>query len=138
MKRLEQGKIFGFVEGGFPEDDAGMIAVAADHPPGVLNGTLLEEISADELPAGIGNDRQHSKLIAGVHEGGRLRIMAADRGEPGLAKLFDVAILCAVGQGVTDIGMILMPIDADGKEFLAVDLQTALGIEVDVADADSG
>jgi len=138
---LETGEdwaVVGFVEGGFPEDDGGVVAVAADHEAGVGYGAVLEFFPTDELPAGIGDDGEHAELVAGVEEGGGLGVVAAVGGEAGLAEFFDVAVLGAVGHGVADKGMVLMTVGADGEEFFVVDEKALLRVEGDSADSDAG
>ena len=115
-----QGLGVGFVQGGFPEQHGGAVAVAPDHRPSVGQNALGEPglFVVIELPARIGHGDQQAQFVAGVHEGRVQRVMrGADHIAAALAQEPGIAPLTGVGQGVAHIGVVLVAIGA--AEFMA-------------------
>ena len=132
------GGVVALIHLSLPQNHGGVIAVAMNHVARILVGALVKQLIAHELPAGIGDNRQDSKFIACIHKRRVLRIVAAVRGEARVAELLHVLVVGRGGEGVSDIGVILMAIGPDGEEVLAVDRKTVLAIESESLDADAG
>ncbi len=58
-----------------PENDGGMVPVAANHAADVVDGDLLPGLVADVLPAGNLFEHQQADLVAAIEEVARLRIV---------------------------------------------------------------
>ena len=58
-----------------PENDAGMIPVAANHAAHVIDGDQLPGFIADVLPAGDFFEDQKAEFVAGIEEMARLRVV---------------------------------------------------------------
>ena len=64
-----------FVDAHAPQDDAGMIPVAADHAADVVDGDVFPGLVANVLPAGNFFQHQQADFVAGVEKMARLRIV---------------------------------------------------------------
>ena len=129
-----------FVEDGLPEEEAGAGAVAADHGADVVEDAPAEErLGVPELPAGRVDDDEEPHLVAGVHEGGVLRVVGvAHEGEAGLAQLDGVAVVQQVAHRVADEGEVLVAVGADAlAPGLAVEDEPLPGAEAGVAEAEA-
>jgi len=60
--------VFGFVDAHTPEDDRGMIPVAANHAAYIVDGDLLPSFVADVLPAGDLFQNEKADFVAGVEK----------------------------------------------------------------------
>ncbi len=58
-----------------PQNDGGMVPVAADHAAHVVDGDQLPRFVADVLPAGNFLQHQQANLVAGIEKVARLRIV---------------------------------------------------------------
>src|ERR1700751_6049160 len=58
-----------------PEDDRWVVPVTANHASNVVDGDLLPLLIADMLPSGNLFQHKKTKLIAGVEEMPRLRVV---------------------------------------------------------------
>ena len=123
------------VELGFPQQHAGMVTVAAYHLTRILVNTFSEQLVSHELPSRIGDDGQNAKLVARIHEGRVLGVMAAIRSETRLTQLDRVAVMRRGRQCVANIRMVLMAIGAEREEILSVDFETFVLINVKGSDA---
>src|SRR5260370_21119657 len=64
-----------FVDAHSPQNDGGMVPVAADHAPDVVDGNVLPSLVPDVLPARNLFQNQKADFVAGIKEMARLRIM---------------------------------------------------------------
>ena len=72
----------------------------------------------------IRDDADDTQLVAGIHECRGLRIVAAERRKPRVPKLLGVPVLLRVRQRVAHVGVILVPVEPQGEELVAVDEHT--------------
>src|SRR5580658_9422451 len=95
--------VVSLVELRFPQQNTGVVAVAANHLSRVLANSFAEQLVSHELPAGIGDDGENAKLVARIHEGGILRVMTAIRSETCLTELDCIAVMRGCRQSIADI-----------------------------------
>ena len=70
--------VIGLVEAGFPEHHARVVAIPVNQIAAFLEGVVLESGGIIViLPAGDAVHHQHAQLIAGIVEGGIVRIVGA-------------------------------------------------------------
>ena len=103
--RIKIVVVLRFVDAHAPQNDGGMIPVAADHPPHVAHRQILPGFVADVLPAGDLFEDQQAEFVAGVQEVGRLRIV---RGAHDVALSSNRARICA-SRRCTRAGMACRP-----------------------------
>jgi hypothetical protein len=87
------------VDADAPENDGGMVPVAANHAAYVVDGDVLPGLVADVLPAGNLFEHQQADLVAGIEKMARLRIVrgAHDVAVQILAQDVGIAALDAPG-----------------------------------------
>ena len=121
-----------------PQDDGGVVPVAANHTADVVHGDVLPGRIADVLPAGNLLEDQQTDLVAGVEEVARLRVVrgAHDIAVKVLAQDDGVAALHASGHGLSDPGESLMAVEAAQLDDGAVERE-ALRREARLAEADA-
>ena len=116
-----------------PEDDAGVVAVAAYHAveqPQVLVVDAREAVLVDH---------QHPQSVADVQLCGRHGVVAGPVGvAPHLLQLPDAPLHQRLGQGHAHAGMVLVHVEALQLQRPSVEQEPAVGIETDVAHADRG
>ena len=138
----EVRRVMGLVEDGLPHQHTGVVAVAADHLPDVVVNMFGEgRVVVPELPARRGHDHEHTKRVAGIHEGRILGIMrGADDGASGVAQQDGVAPGEVVGHRIADVGVVLVAVHAHQFPFvgLPVEEESFLAAEFDAADARAG
>ena len=129
--------VAGFVDARAPQDDAGMIPVAANHAADVIDGDFLPRLVADVLPAGNFFEDEQAHFVAGIEEMAGLRIVrgADDVAMEFVAEDARVAVLGAGGHGLSDEGKCLMAVEAAELNDLAVQFEAVLG-ELCFAEAD--
>src|SRR5882724_12371790 len=111
-----------FVDAHAPEDDAGMVPVAADHAADIVDGDELPAFVADVLPPGDFFEDEEPHFVAGVQEMARLRIVrgAHDVAMEFVAEDARVAALAAAGHGLANERERLMAVEATELDDLAV------------------
>ena len=121
-----------------PENDGGMVPVAADHAADIVDRDLLPGLVADVLPAGNLFEDQQADLVAAVEEVPRLRIVrgAHDVAVQVLAQDVGVAALHARGHGLADEGEGLVAVEAAQLDDFAVEGEAVVG-EGGLAEADA-
>ncbi len=126
-----------FVDAHAPEDDAGMIPIAADHAADVVDGDELPRLVADVLPAGNFLEDEETHLVAGVEEMAGLRIVrsAHDVAMEFVPEDARIAALGAAGHGLADEGEGLMAVEAAELDDFAVQLKAMVG-ELGFAEAE--
>src|SRR6266571_2295113 len=104
--RVEIVIIPGLINPHAPEDDAGMIPVAADHTADVIDGDQLPGLVADVLPTGDFFQHKQSHFVASIQEMARLRIVRGtyDVAVEVVAQDAGIAALGAAGHGLSDEG----------------------------------
>ncbi len=75
--RVEVVVVARLVDAHSPEDDGGMVPVAANHAADVVDGHLLPFLVADMLPAGNLFKHQQADLVATIEEVAGLRIVGS-------------------------------------------------------------
>ena len=65
---LEVLVVLGLVDAHTPENDAGMVPIAANHAADIVNGDLLPRFIADVLPAGDLFQDEKPHFVAGIEE----------------------------------------------------------------------
>ena len=112
-----------------PQDDGGMIPVAADHAADIVDGDILPGFIADVLPAGNLFQHQQADFVAGIEEVARLRIVrgANDVALELVAQDLRVAALHAAGHGLAHPGKGLMTIESAQLDDLAVEFEAVIG-----------
>src|SRR5260370_38716426 len=73
--RVEIMIVVGFVDAHSPKNNRGMVPVAPDHTPDVINRKLLPGFVANMLPSGNLFQHEESHFIAAVEKGARLWIV---------------------------------------------------------------
>src|SRR5208337_3851735 len=119
----------GLVDAHTPEDDAGMIPVAPDHPGQIVDGEELPVFVADVLPTGDFFEDEQAKFVARVQEVPRLRIVrsANDIAFQLSAEDLRIAALNAGRHGLSDERESLVAIEAAQLEQLSVQLEAMIG-----------
>ncbi len=136
--QVEVVVVLAFVDAHAPDDDGGVVPVAGDHAPDVLDALVLPAFAPDMLPAGDFLEHEEPEFVAAVEEIMALRIVrGAHHVELELAlQYFRVALLRRLAQRIADIGEGLVPVEAAELERLAVELE-ALGGEFGRAEAEA-
>ncbi len=136
--RVEVVVVLRLVDAHAPENDRGMVPVAADHAVDVVDGEILPGLIADVLPAGNLFEDQQADLVAGIEEVARLRIVrgADDVALQVLAQDEGVAALHAAGHGLAHPGEGLMAVEAAQLDDRAVERES-LRRELRFAEADA-
>ena len=121
-----------------PENDGGMVPVAANHAADVVDGDLLPVLVADVLPAGNLFEDEQADLVAAIEEVARLRIVrgADDVAVEVLAQDVGILALHACGHRLTDEGKGLVAIEAAQLDDFAVEREALVG-EDGFAEADA-
>src|SRR5581483_377833 len=120
-----------FLIGERPENDAGMIAVAADEP-----GQAVERL---RRAAGGAIFVQHKKAeaVAGIEQLRRGGTMRGTVGVgPDFAQALEPEVLQRIGQRHADAGVILMAANALDFDVPAIEKKAALRIETNAAEAE--
>ena len=73
--RVEIVIVSRFVDAHAPQDDGGMVPVAADHAADIVDGDILPGFVSDVLPAGNLFENEQADLVAGIKKMTRLRIV---------------------------------------------------------------
>jgi hypothetical protein len=124
--RVEIMIIARLVDADAPEDDRRMIPIAADHLLDITHAQVFPRLIADVLPAGYLFKHQQPKLVAGIEEMRRLRIVrCAD--DVALQFFFEdprIAALNARRHGLADKRERLMPIEAAQLNIAPVQIKT--------------
>ena len=120
---IEVVVVAGLVDAHAPQDDGGVIPVAANHAADVIDGDVLPGKIADVLPAGNLFQNQKTDLVAGVEEVAGLRVVrgADDIAMQVLAQDQSVLALHACGHGLADPWECLMAIKAAQLDDCAVE-----------------
>ena len=128
----------GLVDAHTPEDDGGVVPVAADHAAYVIDGDVLPGLVADVLPAGDLFEHEQAEFVAGVEEVARLRVVrgADDVAVEFAAQDVGIAALHARGHGLADEGEGLMAVEAAQLDDASVERE-ALRREARFAEADA-
>ncbi len=116
----------GLVQVRLPENDGGMIAVAADEFADVAK-RLPDEgvVHLELLPAGNRGLHQQTEFVARVEERRVLRIVAEpDEIKTGVLDAARVASMRVGRNGVAQEGMFLMPVRAHDGELFSVEIKT--------------
>ena len=130
--------VFRFVDAHAPQNDAGMIPVAANHARDVINRNVLPGLIADVLPAGNLFENEQSHLVAGVEKMARLRIVrcAHDVAVQLVAQDVGVATLRATRHRLANERKRLMTVEAAQLDDFAIQLEAVIG-EFGVAETDA-
>ena len=116
-----------------PDDDRGMVAIAADH-----RFELAEVIRVDAHQAVLVDD-EHAETVAGIEQLRRRRIVG---GAVGVAahrlQLPDAKILQRIGQRRAHAGMVLVVVGPLDRDPHAVQEEPGVRVEADGADTEGG
>ena len=130
--------VFGLVDAHAPQNDGGMIPVAANHAADVIDRDQLPGLIADVLPARNLFENQQAEFVAGIEEMARLRIVrsADDIALELVAQDLGVAALRTGRHGLSDPGKSLMAVEAAQLDDFAVQLESVIG-ELRFAEAET-
>ena len=130
--------VAGLVDADAPEDDGGVVPVAANHAAYVVDGDELPGLFADVLPAGDLFEDEEPDLVAAVEEVTGLRVMRGtdDVAVEILSEDVGVFALRTCGHGLTDERKGLMAIKAAQFDDITVERE-ALRSELSFAEADA-
>src|SRR6266478_3352755 len=118
-----------FVDSNAPQDDAGMIPVAADHAADVIDRDLLPGFVADMLPAGNLFQNKESPFVAGIQEMPGLRIVrgAHDVALEIVPQDAGIAALGAAGHRLSDERKGLMTVEAAQLHDSTIQFEAVVG-----------
>src|SRR6266545_2432781 len=121
--------VFGFVDTYAPKNDGGMVPVAPNHAPHVVDGDLLPRLVPDVLPARDFFQHQQTDLVARIKNVSGLRVVGRpnDISSKFVAKNVRVAPLRAARHRLPHAWKGLMTIKAAQLDDLAVQFESVIG-----------
>ena len=133
VQRLEGAAM---VDAAAPREDAGVVAVVADGAAQRQFQVLRPLFAAEVDPRGRFFVDEDTEFVAGFDEGVIVRVVGESHDvEARLLELQRVLAVQRLGHGVADVGVVLVAVDADQHEWLAVEPE-AIFAQLEFADAE--